>query len=105
MCQIVQILGCRSRGRFDFNSIDLIVRFKDHIDFVSAGTFVIIELICPDHTEFSAFLKLHHNEIFKELSGADAGIQAEDNTVVGKIRFGGLDIAFCRAELVSLPCF
>ena len=98
----MQISGSRPSGRFDFNSIDRIVRFKDQIDFVSTGTFIIVELICFKHAEFSAFFKLRHNEIFKKLSGTDAGIQAVDNAVVGKIRFCSLDIAFGRAELVSV---
>ena len=86
----MQISWCRSPGRFDFNSIDRIVRFKDQIDFVSPGTFVIIELICPDKTEFSAFFKLRQNEIFKELSGAYAGIQAEDVPLSAKYVFAAL---------------
>ena len=77
-------------------------RFKDQINFVSTGTFVVIELICLDHAEFSAFFELRYNKIFKELSAAGTGIKGMDNTVVGKIRFCGFDIAFCRAELVSV---
>ena len=98
----MQISWCRSLGRFDFNSIDGIVRFKDQIDFVSTGTFIIVELICFNHAKFSALFKLRQNEIFKELSGADTGMQAVDNTVVGKIRFCSLDIAFRGTELVTV---
>jgi len=46
---------------------------------------------------FFSFFKFRQNKILKQLSGADAGTQAVDNTVVGKIVFGGLDIALCSA--------
>ena len=40
--QILQIPVCRSLGRFDFNSINFIVRFKHQIIFVSSDTLVIV---------------------------------------------------------------
>lgn len=82
--------------------MDCIIRFKDQINFVSSGTFIIVELICFNHVKFSAFFKFRQNEIFKKLAGADAGIQAVKYADVRAIRFCSLYRAFRGTELVTV---
>ena len=69
---------------------------------MSGRTFIIVKLVGTDKSKFSAFFKLGNDKVFNQLTFADAGIQAAENAVVGKIRFGCLDVAFRRPVLIAV---
>jgi hypothetical protein len=79
-----------------------VLHFKYQVNFVSSRTLVVVKLIDPDHSEFSALFYLSRNEVFSELPGADVGIQTASDTVVSKIRFCSLDVTFCGTELITV---